>query len=130
VPKNPVAVRDVSLQYGVSEQTVRRKIKKGELFAYRCGPRLIKLDADQVEAAMLRPATPAATNVEAADRAAAYIEKLLAEAPELTDEQRSKLAELLRPARATARNGGVDHRGAGRRPGHQTSRWCCHTSAL
>lgn len=37
------------------------------------------------------------------ERTAAYIEKVLAEAPPLTDEQRTRLAELLRPAkRATA----------------------------
>ena len=35
-----------------------------------------------------------------------YIEKILAEAPPLTDAQRTALAELLRPAR---RNGGAAH---------------------
>lgn len=39
------------------------------------------------------------------ERCAAYIEKVLAEAPPLTDEQRTKLAELLAPARR--RNGGA-----------------------
>lgn len=33
------------------------------------------------------------------ERTAAYIEKVLAEAPPLTDEQRTKLAELLKPVR-------------------------------
>ncbi len=37
-----------------------------------------------------------------ADRAQAYIEKLLAEAPPLTADQRAKLAELLAPVRRTA----------------------------
>jgi hypothetical protein len=37
-----------------------------------------------------------------AARAADYIERVLAAAPELTDEQRSRLAELLRPARRKA----------------------------
>jgi hypothetical protein len=36
------------------------------------------------------------------ERTAAYIEKVLAEAPPLTDEQRTRLAELLRPARQPA----------------------------
>ncbi|WP_428339994.1 hypothetical protein [Mycobacterium sp.] len=38
-------------------------------------------------------------------QAAAYIEKVLAEAPPLNDEQRIRLAELFRPANATARSG-------------------------
>lgn len=40
----------------------------------------------------------------AAERITEHIEKILAEAPPLSDEQRTKLAELLRPAR---RNGGA-----------------------
>ncbi len=36
------------------------------------------------------------------ERTAAYIEKMLAEAPPLTDEQRARLAELLRPVRGGA----------------------------
>ena len=36
----------------------------------------------------------------AAEKAAVYIERLLAQAPKLSDEQRSKLAELLKPVRA------------------------------
>ena len=39
-----------------------------------------------------------------AERLADYIEKILAAAPPLTDEQRSRLAELLRPVRT---GGGV-----------------------
>ena len=35
-----------------------------------------------------------------------YLEKVLNTAPPLTDEQRTRLAELLRPVRVHARNGG------------------------
>ena len=38
----------------------------------------------------------------------AYIEKTLAAAPPLSEEQRSRLAELLRPVRVGARGGGSD----------------------
>ncbi|MGV0699137.1 hypothetical protein ABQF47_12145 [Mycolicibacter sinensis] len=38
----------------------------------------------------------------ATEKIAAYIERTLAAAPPLTDEQRHRLAELLRPARNTA----------------------------
>ena len=36
------------------------------------------------------------------DRAAEYIQKLIAETPPLTDEQRTRLTELLKPVRRTA----------------------------
>lgn len=36
------------------------------------------------------------------ERAEEYVGKLLAEAPPLTDEQRTRLAELLKPVRRTA----------------------------
>ncbi len=36
-----------------------------------------------------------------------YVEKILAEAPPLNDEQRVRLAELLRPVRRPAGNAGV-----------------------
>lgn len=35
------------------------------------------------------------------DRAAEYISKLIAETPPLTDEQRTRLTELLKPVRVT-----------------------------
>lgn len=45
------------------------------------------------------PETIEARRIFRAERTAAYIERVLAEAPPLTDEQRIRLAELLRPAR-------------------------------
>jgi hypothetical protein len=41
----------------------------------------------------------------ATQRITDYIEKVLGEAPPLTDEQRTKLAELLKPARAAIKQG-------------------------
>lgn len=43
------------------------------------------------------PETIEARRTFRAERTAAYIEKVLAEAPPLTDEQKSRLAELFRP---------------------------------
>lgn len=40
-----------------------------------------------------------------AEQTAAYIEKVLAEAPPLTDEQKIRLAELFRPSTATTPSG-------------------------
>lgn len=39
---------------GVSTKTIRRWIAEGRLCAYRLGPKLIKVDLDQLEA-MFRP---------------------------------------------------------------------------
>ena len=61
------------------------------------------------------PALDEAKRGLAAARLEAYIEKVLASAPPLSDEQRCKLAELLRPARqsiAAARLAGIDTGGA------------------
>ena len=62
---NLVTVRQVCDRYGLSETTIRRRIRNG-------------------------------------DRLAAHITNVLAEAPTLTDQQRTPLAELLRPAREAA----------------------------
>ncbi|RDH75508.1 hypothetical protein DVS77_26270 [Mycolicibacterium moriokaense] len=51
------------------------------------------------------PETIEARRTFRAERTAAYIEKVLAEAPPLTDEQRIRLAELFRPASASIPSG-------------------------
>jgi excisionase family DNA binding protein len=47
-----ITVRDVCSTYGLSERTVRRYLAEGLLTATRVGPRLIRLDAEQVERAL------------------------------------------------------------------------------
>src|SRR5262245_54410983 len=42
-----------------------------------------------------------------AEKTAVYVERLLKDAPDLTEEQRTDLAELLRPVRKQRRNGGA-----------------------
>lgn len=44
-----ITVAEVVREYGLGERTVRRYIASGRLTAFRVGPRLIRLDADQVE---------------------------------------------------------------------------------
>ena len=48
-----ITVQQVVATYGLSERTVRRYIAAGLLTAHRCGPRLIRLDAEQVERQLL-----------------------------------------------------------------------------
>ncbi len=47
-----ITVADVVSDYGISERTCRRYIAEGRLVARRVGPRMIRLDADEVEAAL------------------------------------------------------------------------------
>lgn len=51
------------------------------------------------------PELAAAYSRFAAEKISDYVKKVLADAPPLSDEQRTKLAELLKPAR----NGGAAH---------------------
>jgi len=44
-----ITVRQVCDTYGLSERTVRRYLAEGRLTAQRIGPRLIRLDAEQVD---------------------------------------------------------------------------------
>lgn len=52
------------------------------------------------------PETVEARRTFRAERTAAYIERVLADAPPLSDEQRIRLAELFRPANTTTHSGG------------------------
>lgn len=51
--KKLITVADVVQQFGLSERTVRRYLAEGRLSAVRVGPRLIRLDAEQVERELL-----------------------------------------------------------------------------
>jgi excisionase family DNA binding protein len=85
----PAPIKTTSEQYGVSEKTLRRYIAEGKITGYRLGPRLIRVDVDEVEA-LLKPIPAEVIRREAeAD-------------PPLTAEQRSRLAALLRPTSGAA----------------------------
>jgi excisionase family DNA binding protein len=53
MPKRYVTESEVAENCQVSVRTVRRLISAGTLTAYRIGPCLIRLDADEVERVML-----------------------------------------------------------------------------
>jgi excisionase family DNA binding protein len=50
----PAPIQSTSKQYGVSEKTLRRYIAQGKLTGYRFGPRMIRVDLDEVDA-LLKP---------------------------------------------------------------------------
>lgn len=91
MPEKLITIRDVCDRYGLSDKTIRRKIKSGQLPAYRVGDRLLKLDPAQVEQALVRRANN--------NDFESYIEKVLSAAPRLTADQADRLRVLLEPAR-------------------------------
>lgn len=54
VPKELVPISAAAQYAGVSTRTLRRYISAGRLTGYRVGPRLIRVDADEL-ARLLRP---------------------------------------------------------------------------
>lgn len=49
-PARTTTIPEAARQWGVSDRTIRRRIADGTLTGYRLGGRLIRLDADEVEA--------------------------------------------------------------------------------
>lgn len=86
----------------VTVTTVRTRITRGELRACRIGPRALRIRRSDFERILtpIDSATPEPTASKRVDQLESYIEKVLSQAPPLNDEQRNRLAELLRPARA------------------------------
>jgi excisionase family DNA binding protein len=48
-----VSIAAAADHYGVSRQTVRRWIASGRITAHRLGPRLIRVDLDEIEAKII-----------------------------------------------------------------------------
>lgn len=47
------SVADAAESYGVSERTIRRYIANGTLTAYRFGPRMIRIDLDELDSTLV-----------------------------------------------------------------------------
>lgn len=52
IPRRYVSIADAAEYLGVTDRTVRQMIADGRLTGYRNGKRLIRLDLNQVDAAM------------------------------------------------------------------------------
>ena len=48
------SIQDAAEEYGVHHQTIRRYISAGRITGYRFGPRMLRVDLDELEA-LLRP---------------------------------------------------------------------------
>jgi excisionase family DNA binding protein len=53
MPHKRIPKREVCETYGISLRTLDRYIAEGRLKAYRIGPKMIRLDADEVERALV-----------------------------------------------------------------------------
>lgn len=80
------SVREAAVALPLSEQTVYRKVKYGEIPHYRDERGRIFIPSDYIKSQR---------GNQNADATLAYIEKVLADAPPLTEGQRSRLAVLL-----------------------------------
>lgn len=54
-PRRLMAIQEAANHLGVSAKTIRRRIADGSVSGYRTGPRLIRVDLSELEAALLRP---------------------------------------------------------------------------
>jgi excisionase family DNA binding protein len=50
-----ISIQEAADTYGLSDRTIRRYIAAGRLTAFRIGPRLIRLDPEQVRAQLIGP---------------------------------------------------------------------------
>jgi excisionase family DNA binding protein len=57
-PRRPATIERAAEHYGVNERTIRRWIASGRLRAYRVGPKLIRVDLDDLD--LLARPVPAA----------------------------------------------------------------------
>ena len=46
------SLAEAAVRTGVSVRTLRRRVAEGRLTAYRCGPRLLRVDTEEVDALM------------------------------------------------------------------------------
>lgn len=53
-----VTIPQAANEYGVCSKTIRRYISAGRIVGYRFGPRMIRVDLDEIDA-MLRPMSAA-----------------------------------------------------------------------
>jgi excisionase family DNA binding protein len=60
-PRQLETLEQAAQRLGVSPKTIRRRIADGTLTGYRTGPRLIRVDPAEVDAALLRPVPNART---------------------------------------------------------------------
>ena len=90
-------VREFARVTRQSEQVVYRKIRAGLIPSYKVGGGVVRIRREDVEK-IRQPRTREATVSD-------FIRRLVDQAPDFTEDQRAKLAELLAPVRAEGGGG-------------------------
>lgn len=90
-----LTVKQAAERRGVHPRTIRSWIERGHLRAERVGPRLVRINAEDLDRMGAPVLDPAA-------RLEEYVRRIVEEAPPLTDEQKQQIADLLRPFAAEA----------------------------
>ncbi|MGV9745801.1 helix-turn-helix transcriptional regulator [Rhodococcus zopfii] len=98
-----VTVAEAAEHYGLSVKTVRRYIADGRIPAHRLGPKLVRLDLDEVDA-VLTARTQTAETVPAVEASRDEIIRLVEAAPDLSDGQRDIIRAVLGGAPVAASN--------------------------
>ncbi len=81
---------EVAERLRIGIRTIPRLVERGDLRAVRVGTRVFRFDPAEVERYVAD--RPRVSDLDA------YVERLVAEAPALTESQRTRLASLLSPA--------------------------------
>ena len=55
LPRRLASPDDAAEYAGVCSRTIRRRIRDGSIVGYRMGPRLIRVDLNEVDTVLLRP---------------------------------------------------------------------------
>ena len=61
-PRQLETLAEAARRHGVCTKTIRRRIAEGTIVGYRSGPRLIRVDPAEVDAALLKPIPTGATS--------------------------------------------------------------------
>lgn len=96
-----LTLREAAESLGVHRNTIGRLIKRGELPVIRLGKKAVRVPkraVDEILAGRIENRPPSDEEFDY------YVQTVIAAAPPLSDAQRTKLAELLAPAR---RGGGA-----------------------
>jgi excisionase family DNA binding protein len=99
-----VSVHQLAKVLGVHNNTAYKLLTDGEIPSFRVGKRRLRVLVCDVQEFIAKRRDSAPTNAAASepDAVDAWVDRMLATAPPLTDEQRTRLAELLRPVRKAA----------------------------
>lgn len=91
LPARGASTAEVAERLKVGQRTVQGWIDRGLIRGYRVGPQKLIVDLDEVEQTMvgIRPPNTTQPDIVAA------IEKIVAQAPPITTEQRQRLTQIL-----------------------------------